>query len=128
MDFLHYALIQTIKGDKKGRGRSTCFADDEIFFLCEGYWLPSVTTIENLSKYARSAMFLSSQGIGMVAKEHCSDQKQADLCGARRQLFGRKNCRSNWRTAPSILPQHGLMTEPSCNSRMRGLANICVHR
>jgi hypothetical protein len=45
MDFLHYALIQTIKGDEEGWGRSTCFVD-EIFFLCEGYQLPSITTME----------------------------------------------------------------------------------
>lgn len=84
MDFLHYALIQTIKGEKEGRGRSTCFADDEIFFLCEGYWLPSVTTIETFRSMPDQRCFFLARVLGWLRRSIAvikSKQIFAELAG-----------------------------------------------
>lgn len=131
MDFLHYALIQTIKGDKEGRGRSTCFVDDEIFFLCEGYWLPSVTTIEAFRSMPDQRCFFLAGVLGWLRRSIAmikSKQIFAELAGD--YLGGKmsEQLENPNPTARSILPQHRLRTEPSCDSQVRGLANICVHR
>jgi hypothetical protein len=130
MDFLHYALIQTIKGDKEGRGRSTYFVE-EIFFFCEGYWLPSVTTTEAFRSMPDKRCFFLARVLGWLRRSIAmikSKQIYAELAG---DYLGGKNVGVIGETQPNGLVRYfhntALGTEPSCHSQVRGLANICVH-
>jgi len=75
MDFLHYALIQTIKEDEEGWGRLTCFVD-EIFFLCEGYQLPSITNDGSLRSMPDQRCFFLAKVLGWLWRSHCNGQSK----------------------------------------------------
>jgi len=130
MDFLHYALIQTIKGDKEGRGCSTCFVE-EIFFLCEGYWLTTATTTEAFRSMPDQRCFFLAKVLGWLQRSIAmikSKQIYAELAG---DYLAGKNVGVIGETTPNGLVRYFHNTSFRDRAVLRqpggGLANICVH-